>query len=281
MTNAATRKTAAAKPEKKARPAAAVDQQTMLQPDENVAPADGGDVGAEGVAAVDRALAIVTALEQSSAAVTLSELSRLTGLYKSTLLRLLISLERSALVLHRGDGRYVLGPFCARLGRAFNASNQLQEYVVPVLERLVAQGTESSSFHVRYDDRLRLCLFRVDSHHSTLDSVRAGDLMPLAAGAPAKVIKYYHGNDNLQNRDTDAQLVFFSYGERNPSCAAVAGPVFGPGGQFVGALSLSGPKERFTDETVKTMTDLLTVESRQLTVALGGTWPARLPAGKK
>ena len=35
-------------------------------------------------------------------------------------------------------------------------------------------------------------------------------------------------------------------GERDPSCAAVASPVFGPDGEACGAISLSGPKERFS-----------------------------------
>ncbi|MAM12468.1 MAG: IclR family transcriptional regulator, partial [Rhizobiaceae bacterium] len=46
-----------------------------------------------GVAAVDRALKIVAALEASTMPRNLSEISRATGLYKSTILRLLESLQ--------------------------------------------------------------------------------------------------------------------------------------------------------------------------------------------
>lgn len=228
----------------------------------------------DGVAAVDRALAIAMALEKAQAPLSLAELSRATDLYKSTLLRLLISLERAALVIRRTDGRYMLGPMAARLGRAFDETHHLREHIVPVLEELVNAGTESSSFHVKYDDELRLCLFRVNSHHSTLDSVHEGDLLPLQSGAAAKAIVHYGSADGRPHEKRDGPPVFSSFGERDPSCAALACPVWGMGGQLLGALSLSGPKERFTAESVERMSDLLQRKCKALTVALGGTWPA-------
>ena len=74
----------------------------------------------DGVAAVDRAMLAVSAIGTSSSPITLSELSRRTGLYKSTLLRLLASLQKAALVVQRPDLTYVLGPFAFRLGRAYD-----------------------------------------------------------------------------------------------------------------------------------------------------------------
>ena len=116
--------------------------------------------GGEGVAAVNRALTVVIALEAAGEAISLAELSRQTGLYKSTLLRLIASLEQFALVAVRPDKKYCLGPLAFRLGRAFEATDHLQDQVVPALESLVEQGTESASFHVRHDHKQRLCLFR-------------------------------------------------------------------------------------------------------------------------
>jgi len=225
-----------------------------------------------GVAAVDRAFAILGAVENTAEPISLSELSRVTGLYKSTILRLLASLEKAALVIQRPDLKYELGPFAFRLGRAYDASHQLKERVLETLDRLVAQGTESASFHVRYDDHQRLCLFRVDSQHSTLDNVKSGDLLPLERGAPAKVIRWYFPRSGTPV-PANTPLVFTSFGERNPSCAALSCPVFGTMGQFIGALSLSGPLERYYDETIARMTPLLLTAAEALTRSLGGRWP--------
>lgn len=225
----------------------------------------------EGVYAVDRALAIVAAVEQSAAPMTLADLARATGLYKSTLLRLLISLDRAGLIERRADQRYVLGQFAFRLGRAYEATHHLNELIFPELEWLIEQGGESASFHVINDSQTRLCMFRIDSKHSTLDSIRAGDLLPMDRGAPGKVLL---GAASLGTMKSVASLVETSFGERDPSCAAVAAPVFGPDGGVLGALSLSGPAERFTTAAVKAMTRMILVAAERATRAINGPWPA-------
>jgi DNA-binding IclR family transcriptional regulator len=224
-----------------------------------------------GVTAVDRALAIVFALEAAAYPLTLAELARETGLYKSTLLRLLASLTRSALVVRRSDQRYSFGPLAFRLGRAYEATYHLRAHVVPWLERLVNDGTESASFHVRQDEVTRLCLFRVNSRHPTLDSVHAGDFLPKHRGAAGKVLIAFDGADALQAKRLDPVAV--SYGERDPSCAALACPVFGPDAELYGAISLSGPRERFTPTAVRRMTRLLLDAAAEVTRSLGGVWP--------
>jgi len=229
-----------------------------------------------GVAAVDRALAIVAALETNAQPLTLADIARATGMYKSTLLRLLVSLERGALVVRRSDQKYLLGQFAFQLGRAFEATYHLKECVLPVLEGLIRQGTESPSFHVWHDDKTRLCLFRIDSNHSTLDRIRAGDLLPLRQGAAGKVLRVFRSGSPV---GPDVPLVSTSFGERDPACAAVAAPVFGPGGELMGALSLSGPRERFFEAAVKKMSRTLLAAGETVTRSLGGDWPGSSRGG--
>lgn len=249
-------------------------------------PSPGHLANMRGVGAVDRALAIVEAIERAEGrALGLAELAEATGLYKSTLLRLIVSLERRVLVVKRSDQRYALGAFAFRLGRAFEAQHRVEACVLPVLQELVASGSESPSFHVPHDASHRLCLLRIDSHHSTLDRVRAGDILPMDRGAPGKVIRAFARHGAASRRE--APLVQASYGERDPACGAVACPVFGPGSEFAGALSLSGPLERFTPAAVRRMSGPLLAAARRATRALGGTWVGenevpgrRPPAGR-
>ncbi|MET0335241.1 MAG: helix-turn-helix domain-containing protein [Rhizobacter sp.] len=233
----------------------------------------------EGVAAVERALAIVEAIEQAEQPLTLTAVSEATGLYKSAVLRMMVTLERRGLVLRRQDQRYALGPLAFRLGRAYARSNHIEEQLAPLMQDLVARGTESPSFHVRHDGDTRLCLLRFDSHHSTLDRVRAGDLLPLKRGAAGKVLLRFGAGDT---KEAGSELAEYSFGERDPACGAVAGPVFGPGGELVGALSLSGPLDRFTEAAVKKMVKPLLEACEAATRSLGGVWPeersARSPA---
>lgn len=223
----------------------------------------------EGVAAVDRALAITEALVAAGAPLTLSELAEATGLYKSTVLRLMVSLERGTLVVRRQDQRYVLGPLAFRCGRAYELMHHLREFLLPLMQQLVDRGMESPSFHIYQDRETRLCLLRIDSRHSTLDRVRAGDLLPLARGAPGKVLRRWAAGAVA----AAAPEVETSFGERDPLCGAVAAPVFGPGGQLIGALSLSGPLERFTEALVRKMGKPLLEAAEAASMALGGAWP--------
>jgi DNA-binding IclR family transcriptional regulator len=223
----------------------------------------------QGVAAVDRALSIVAGLEAAARPLTLAELARATGLYKSTLLRLLASLERSGLVMHRLDQRYSLGHFAFRLGKAFESAFRLEESVLPTLQWLVEHGTESASFHVRRDEDSRQCLLRVDSRHSVLDRLRAGDIFPVRKGAAGKILRAFAAG---QSSAGPVPLVQTSFGERDPALAAVAVPVFAAGGELVGAISLSGPKDRFSRPALEKMAKLLLVAAERTTVAMGGHW---------
>jgi DNA-binding IclR family transcriptional regulator len=227
----------------------------------------------EGVAAVNRALAILAALASAREPSTLAEIAAATGFYKSTILRLMASLESAGYAVRMQDGRYVLGASAFRLGAAYERQNPLRQHVLPVLNDLVQQGTESSSFHVIHSPTTRLCTFRVNSSHSTLDRVEAGAILPLDRGAAGRVLLAYSGDSDPSFKAIRKNGYALSRGERDPACCGLAAPVFGPTGEIVGAISLSGPAERFTETAIARMRKLLLKASERLTDSLGGTIP--------
>jgi DNA-binding IclR family transcriptional regulator len=140
-----------------------------------------------GVAAVDRALSLLGAFRPGDLALTLAELAERTRLYKSTVLRLLASLEQARLIQKLDDGRYGIGAEVARLHSLYAASFSLDRVAMPVLRALVAATGESAAYHVRQGDA-RLCLYRVDSPHPIRDHIKAGDLLPLDRGTGARIL---------------------------------------------------------------------------------------------
>jgi DNA-binding IclR family transcriptional regulator len=228
-----------------------------------------------GVAAVFRALAILEALETANMPRNLSEIARATGLYKSTILRILESLQDEGYVVKVEDSRYALGPRIMQLGIAYESSNPLRHHVLPTLEKIVAQGTESASFHVRQNGQDRLCLFRENSRHSTLDRVDSGDRLPVRRGAAGKVLLAF-GDEKEPGGEMDeirTSCIAISLGERDKLCAGMAAPVFSGGQRLIGALSLSGPKERFQPGDLERMKPQLLDAAREITGQLGGTYP--------
>ncbi len=229
----------------------------------------------DGVAAVNRALSILDALATAVEPSTLAQIAQGTGLYKSTILRLMASLESNGYARRFQDGRYGLGPSAFRLGHSYARQNPLREHVLPILNELVRRGTESSSFHVTHGPTTRLCLFRVDSSHSTLDRVDAGAILPLDRGAAGRVLIAYSGEPGRGHEKLRQDGYALSRGERDPACCGLAAPVFGPTGEIIGAVSLSGPAERFTETAIANMRKLLLKAAQQLTHSLGGTLPSK------
>lgn len=229
-----------------------------------------------GVAAVDRALKIVAAIESEAEPLSLAQIATATGFYKSTILRLIESLEAAHYVTRVQDGRFGLGVMAFRLGLAYERANMLRQHVLPALQKLVAAGSESASFHVRQDASRRLCLFRVDSNHSTLDRVRAGDVLPLNRGAAGRILLAFSGEPGAKHDEARRSYFALSLGERDPECAGMAVPVFGVGGALKGALSLSGAADRFTDAMVTGYRPKLLRAASDLTRLLGGEYSGPL-----
>jgi DNA-binding IclR family transcriptional regulator len=235
----------------------------------------------EGVAAVNRAFSILAALAAGSEPLTLAEIAQATGLYKSTILRLMASLEGAGYASRFRDGRYGLAASAFRLGLAYERQNPLRQHILPILNDLVSQGTESSSFHVLHSPTTRLCLFRVNSGHSTLDRVEAGGVLPLHRGAAGRVLLAYSGDSSSAHEQLRRDGYALSRGERDPACCGLAAPVFGLTGETVGSISLSGPSQRFTTSTIARMRNLLLKACESATRSLGGQIPARQNQGRR
>ncbi len=221
-----------------------------------------------GAVAVDRALFVLSAFRLGDTTLSLVELAQRTGLYKSTLLRLLASLEHARLILRHTDGRYGLGPEVARLNSVYSASFSLELIVMPVLRQLVQATRESAAYHVEQGEH-RLCLYRVDSPQPVRDHAKAGELLPRNRGAGGRVLRAFSGARGEIYQKIREEGVAAMVGDRLAEIAGVSSPVFGPDGELKGALTLTCPTPRF-DEAFRAH---VLRAARDLTLALGGTFP--------
>jgi DNA-binding IclR family transcriptional regulator len=222
-----------------------------------------------GVAAVERALAILGAFSERDDGLTLAQLAERTGFYKSTILRLLQSLQRHGYARRLPDGRYFLGPALLRLGGFYQRNLRLGDYVVPALKALAAQCGESVSFSIREGDG-RVCLHRVDSEHAIRDHVCEGDMLPLERGAGGKVLLAFSGAQGAVFDRIRERMVVSARGERDPELGGVASPVFGDGQALVGALMVSGPLSRLDARRMAQLEPMVLRAAAALTQTLGG-----------
>lgn len=216
-----------------------------------------------GAAAVDRALSLLAAFRDADTTLSLTELAQRTQLYKSTVLRLLASLEHARLLLRTVEGRYALGPEIARLHAIYAAAFSFENEVVPALRALVAKTRESAAFHVRQGDA-RLCLYRVDSPQVVRDHIRAGDLLPLNRGAGGRVLMAWAGAKGAVYERIRRDGVAVLSGDRVAELTGISAPVFGPGGALAGALTLTMPTSRMNDAYVPAVRSAAEALSRRL-----------------
>jgi len=230
-----------------------------------------GGVKDGGVAAVDRALSILAAFEDGNRQLELAELARRTGLYKSTLLRLAVSLERGGMLRRGADGAFRLGPALYRLGTLYRDSFDLRDLAVPVMQRLADRTGESVSFYVREGDK-RICLLRVHAtQHRLLHYLRPGTEFPATTGAAGKVLTAWSEPYSEGAEARREQVLMLSLeGRTIADSNAMSVPVFDADASLVGAMSLAGPALRFGEAERPALASALLDAGAELTRLLGG-----------
>jgi DNA-binding IclR family transcriptional regulator len=223
----------------------------------------------DGVAALDRAIAILNAFTPQDRSLSLAELAARTGFYKSTILRLASSLIRGHLLERLPDGLYRIGSGAFRLGAIYQRSVATADILLPVMRDLAEESGESVAFYAPAGD-LRTCLYRIESKHPIRYHVREGDVLPLHAGSGGRVLAAFAGKAGEPYEAIRQNYYFVSLGDRDPDTAGLSAPVFGPSTALVGAITLAGPRMRISEDFIGQMKRPLLAAAARATRAFGG-----------
>lgn len=232
-----------------------------------------GEARNQRVEAVDKAIKVLASFRNGDAPLDLAELARRTGFHKSTLLRLLKSLEEGGLINRLPDKSYGIGSMAVRLASIYQRMYRLEEHIRPVLRRLVSETGESASFYRREGDH-RVCLIRENSDHALREHALEGETRPITKGASAQVLlKFADVHAAHIPPKLAAAIPFFSFEEFNKGISGAAVPVFGASGKLEGALTLTGPLTRLTPDRLKHLSLLLINAGSEVSRALGAPLP--------
>lgn len=200
-------------------------------------------MGNDGVVAVEKALSLLDCFKPGAESQSLATLSQASGMHKTTVYRLMNSLERMGYVVRAQSGNYSLGHRVLYLGKLYEQSFHLSTVVEPALHALAALTKESASYYV-HDSGHRLCLFRAEPSEGLRETRLAGTMLPLDDTAISQVIRFWGLGEPIY--DKPPALPLFTAGARDVHTAAFAVPVFGAGDKFMAALTLSGPASRLS-----------------------------------
>jgi len=249
---------------------------------------------ASGVRAVERAADILVSLGEGEK--TLTEISNGLNLNKTTVYRLLGTLQKKDFVLKDAEnGKYYLhwgliGLFHTGLER----SQGLVQNAYPYMEKLWKLTGETVTLYIK-KGYYRICVSEIVSEHPLKFAVGVGTVVPINAytGSPGKLFLAYMTREEVSDvlnhektshgfKITDQGLLLkelgeikqrgwaVSYGERIKGGSSLSVPIWNRQGDVVSSLNILGPYARLNEDVLLGYLDLLKECARAASVRLGG-----------
>ena len=230
-----------------------------------------GEAELPGVRSVHRALDLLERFDDEHPNWTLAELTAASGLPKTTVLRLVTTLEQRGLVASTGPGRYAIGPGFLRWSRLSSASMEIPPAVRAALNKLAVETGETANLYIRVG-RTRVCLAQAQGTLSVRHTIALGSALPLWGGAASRVLlsdppvlqadpsvidevsleSPHDGGFAKKLRFAAARAgergYAVTHGERELGASGVSAPVLRSDARVVAAVGVGGPTTRFNDE---------------------------------
>jgi IclR family KDG regulon transcriptional repressor len=240
------------------------------------------------VRAVERALDVLLCFAGKSEW-GLSEIAVQVGLHKSTVFRLLATLEdRGFVIRDQGAEKYRLGYRVFELSSNLSRPDDPSVVLLPDMERLREELGETVSLYVR-DRTERVRIQAVQSAQPIRRVAPVGARLPLSVGASSKVLLAFSEPSvrhaamadpswpsALERKAYSRQLdeiekigYATSFEERELGAAALAAPIFNRAGKLVAALSVSGPSNRLTPDVMSRHAPRIMETARRMGTLLG------------
>lgn len=246
---------------------------------------------------VEKALRLLDFFTGAQPEQGLSELARLSGIDKATVLRMLGDMAATGLVEQDPQSRrWRLGAGILRLARLREASFPVTRVLTPILERLAEQTGETAHASL-VSGRDLGTVGVVESTRSNRVSIEPALVLPMHATASGLAFTAFarpEQRERILSRKLTAETGFTPV-SREALAAMIARtqaqghavanqtyetevyglavPIFGPDGFAVGALAVATPLSRITEAHVATILAALGPAAREATLGLGGHVP--------
>lgn len=257
------------------------------------------------VPALARGLQLLTQFNREQRELSGAELSRMLGLPRASVFRMLCTLEQGGFLERCPDGvSYKLGLGVLRLGFELLASMELTELGRPVIEELRERSGHSAHLVVR-DGREVVFVAKVPGRNAMFHSIQVGARLPahatvlgrvlLADLSPAELAALYQDRSlsaytamtpttlaelSARIAEDRARGYGVSMGGYETGISSIAAPVLNAQGRVVAAVSISMPHERIAEPQLAPLVEAVCAAARQMNERLRhqperGPWPAR------
>jgi DNA-binding IclR family transcriptional regulator len=268
-----------------------------LQPDIDD---DAEDRQRVGVQSLGRAFAILEEVARHREGIGLADLSKLVGLHNSTTFHLAKTMVSLGYIRQEKDSkRYRVGRPLFALAASALDEIEMVNVATPILEDLSRETGESSHFAVRMGDAV-VVIARTSGPGAFQLTDRVGVVRPAHCTALGKTILASLRPDQLERYLERVELkpsteksiteipvllrkiaeirrigLAFDDGEFNAEVRCVAVPVRDFTGQIIGALGISGPIWRLSNQVLQSRAKTVLASANRLSDAFGAKDPAK------
>lgn len=244
--------------------------------------------------AVEKAIGLLKILGDGTPEAGVSELARRLNVHKSTVSRLLTTLEREGLVeRNQNTEKYRLGFELVRLAGQVERHGDLVELARPALEALSQAAGETINLALPDDEHV-INIYQISSRHLVKDTNWVGRRTPYHCAANGKALLAWLPEAEIARRLparlqrftphtlvsradllTDLALArqrgYATAGEElEIGLIAIAAPVRDAHAEVVAAVSISGPAYRITPERVPELGRAVAAVADEISVRIGG-----------
>ena len=255
---------------------------------------DAEDRQRSGVQSLGRAFSILEEVARHRECIGLAELSKLVGLHNSTTFHLAKTMVSLGYMRQERDSkRYRVGRPLFALAASALDEIEMVNLATPILEDLSRESGESGHFAVRMGDSV-VVIARTSGAGAFQLTDRVGVVRPAHCTALGKIILASLRPDQLKRflervdlkpstkksiTDPSALLreiteirrdaIAFDDGEFNAEVRCIAVPVYNFTGDVIGALGISGPIWRMTDQVLQSRAKLVQTAAKRLSAEFG------------
>jgi len=246
------------------------------------------------VQSIERAMQILNSFSSDKRELGITELSNNLKLHKSTVHRILKTLESGGFIKRsKNTKRFRLGVKLFELGCIVQNQMDVREYALPVMQELAKKTQESIDLNIIIDDK-RVSIEKIESPHDIRKIIQLGQSLPLYAGGsgkallaflpdsdieriikeekikklgPKTILDYNELKKHLKKIKKDGYAASFE--ERIAGSASIAAPIFDYSGKVIASLSISGPISRFTNMRANHFITLIKDSTKKISILMG------------
>jgi DNA-binding IclR family transcriptional regulator len=246
------------------------------------------------IESIKRAIQVLNSFTLNEKELGVTELSKRLNLHKSTIHRILITLEDEGFIVkNQITQKYYLGMKLFKLGNILQNQMEIRSLALPIMKELAQKTEESIDLNIVSDGK-RVSIEKVESSQDIRHIIQLGKSLPLYCGGSGKALLAFLPEEEIDrfiketkleklgpNTITDPEKLkghlikikkngyAISFEERLLGSISIAAPIKDYSGKLVASLSVSGPISRFNKKKISLYISLVKEATCRISLLLG------------